>query len=180
MGEHETRNLLQREDAIQMFCMFFFDPQTGPSTGPFLLTHVARVKWPVPLYEVHRLMSHLLRQVFRCELLLHNLVVLHEDAVEVWDHHDESHDHTCDHGRQGQQAQNQPPAEGDDATEVEQGRRDQDDADCVVWQKFIDLEDGAVAGLAVPHVGQGDTEEIVKAVGARVVAVVVAALTVKS
>lgn len=160
--------------------MFLFDPQTGPSAGPFFLTHVARVKCPVPLYEVHRLTSHLLRQVFRCELLLHNLVVLHEDAVEVWDHHDESHDHTCDHGRQGQQAQNQPPAEGDDTAEVEQGRRNQDDANCFVRQIFMDLEHGAVAGLAVPQVGQGDTEEIIKAVGARVVAVVVAALAVKS
>lgn len=34
--------------------------------------------------------------------------------------------------------------------------------------------------LAVPHVGQGDTEEIVEAVNAGVVAVIVTAFTVKS
>lgn len=34
--------------------------------------------------------------------------------------------------------------------------------------------------LAIPQVGQGDTEEIVKAVDAGVVAVIVTAVTVKS
>lgn len=51
----------------------------------------------VPLYEVHCLLSHPLRQVFRGEWLLHDAVVLHENAVEVWDDHYESRYQTRNH-----------------------------------------------------------------------------------
>lgn len=44
----------------------------------------------------------------------------------------------------------------------------------------MDLEHSAMSGLAVPQIGQRNTKEIIKAVGARVMAVIVVALTVKS
>lgn len=44
----------------------------------------------------------------------------------------------------------------------------------------MDLEHSAMSRLAVPQVGQRNTKEIIKAVGAGVMAVIVIAVTVKS
>lgn len=45
---------------------------------------------------------------------------------------------------------------------------------------FMDLEHSAVSRLAVPCVGHGRTEEIVKAVDSGVVTVIVTGLTIQS
>lgn len=75
--------------------------------------------YPVLLYEVHSLMSHPLRQVFSRVRLLHNTVVPHENTVKGWEDHNESCDQACDHNQHTQQAQNQPPADDEDANVVE-------------------------------------------------------------
>lgn len=77
-------------------------------------------------------MSHPLGQVFRCERLLHNPVVPRENTVEVWDHHDESHSQTGGGGRQREQDPEQPSADGDHSSVVEEGCCEQDDGHCLV------------------------------------------------
>lgn len=102
-------------------------------------------------------------------------MVFHENTVECWDNQDESSKRDHGHNGHGQQTQGQFSA--DESSEGQEDCGSQDDAQRPKRQIFLDLEDRTVSRLAVPQVGQGDTEKIIKTVSVRMVAVIPSALT---
>lgn len=133
-----------------------------------------------PFYEVHRFVGHPLRQVLCVKRLLHDLVISHQDAVEVRHSRDESPEEQHERRKQSHHSQKEPPADDDDADAVQQGGAGTHDGGRPVRKVFLDLEHGAVSGPAVSQIGQRDAKEMAETVSARVVTVVVAALAVQS
>lgn len=102
-------------------------------------------------------------------------MVLHEDTVKGWDNEDEAAKQARRHRCRSQQTQGQF-SDADESCERQEDRGSHDGAQSPVREVFLDLEHRAVSRLAVPQVGQRDTEKVMETVSVGVVAVIISAL----